>query len=114
MRVEITAVDEAKRIQAIKCVRAATGMGLKDAKYTVDEVAFGRPQCVDVGYGGKTALDEGYMTYREMLPNISVRDFVEVLSRYPRGLSVGELADTLIVVRDLDATPVFDDRGGVA
>lgn len=103
MRVEILTVDDQKKIQAIKCIRAASGLGLKEAKDLADDVASGRPQFVEVTRNGLVALDEGYLTYRQAIPDITTADFVEVLSRYPRNLNVGDVLDVLVVVRDLEA-----------
>lgn len=49
MKVKITGlVDPNKKIQAIKCLRAHTGYGLKESKDIVDAVALGEPCDADL------------------------------------------------------------------
>lgn len=106
MRAVIEAVDEQKKIHAIKCLRAATGLGLKDAKYVIDEVAFGREQKVELLYPHSVeTLDEGYIRWRPVLPDFVLADFVEWLDRYPVDMTVGNVLSVLRATRDLQGDP---------
>lgn len=103
MRVVLERVNEQKKIQAIKCLRAATGMGLKDAKNVIDEVAAGRECVVELSSAPRldALVADGYISFRVARPPFEIDAFVEVLSRFPSETRVGDLVATLRPLRDL-------------
>jgi hypothetical protein len=96
MRLIVTGVNPDKKIQAIKGIRAATGLGLKEAKHVADDVVAGTEVTIDVFDGGRDALDIGGVTYR--VSDVPLSAFITLLSQYPAGIRVGDLVRVLSVV----------------
>jgi hypothetical protein len=96
MRVIITGFDAQKKIMAIKGIRFAAGLGLKEAKGIADVVGAGTPTAVDVGDDRVSALDEQGVTYRVGVP---LAVLIAALSDYPAGMRVGDLVRTLNVAK---------------
>lgn len=97
MNVVITGVNPDKKIQAIKVVRGVSGLGLKEAKYLVDDVVSGNERELSLQDPKFIAeLDEGYVTWHEKPATVALADFVTVLGRYPRHLTVDDLYATLL------------------
>jgi hypothetical protein len=96
MRVIVTGFRPEKKILAIKGIRAATGLGLKEAKDVADRVGVGTEQTIDVYDGGREVLDESGVTYRAS--GVPLGEFITALSEYPAGMRVGDLVRVLSVV----------------
>jgi hypothetical protein len=96
MKLQLTGYKDQKKIHAIKGIRAATGLGLKEAKDLADTLDQGTTPTIDVSDFGQQALDECGVTYRAL--TVPLAEFVAALSDYPAGIRVGDLVRVLSVV----------------
>jgi hypothetical protein len=98
MRVRITGLTKPeKKIQAIKSIRSATGLGLKEAKDIADQVGGGHEPVIDVVDAYSHFLDEGFITYRVDVP---IKSLITALGDYPSSMRVGDLIRVLRVVEN--------------
>jgi hypothetical protein len=95
MNVTVTGFVEGKKIHAINGLRGATGMSLKEAKDVADAVAAGTPTQITVSRGHLHHLEEFGVSYHKDEVRIAIPDLVEILGRYPRDLTIGQLVDVL-------------------
>jgi len=92
----VTGFAQGKKIHAIKGIRAATSMSLKDAKDIADAVEAGTPREIVLRDPDlRRELAEMGVVYNAVPVAFSLSDFVEALSRYNREMTVGTLADVL-------------------
>lgn len=109
----LTGYPEGKMIQAVKGVRAATGLGLKEAKDAVDAVTRDGFYELESGFGYSfndtflRILDEHGVTYEFKRNQTALRDHIDFLTRFPRDMNVGTLLDALA------ATQRMVDEGGL-
>lgn len=89
-RIVITGVGE-KKIQAIKELRALTGLGLREAKGIIDSAADGFKAAVEVPSGADLAGLRAYVDIEPYKIAISPADLADVLEAYPADISVGGL-----------------------
>jgi hypothetical protein len=102
MKITLTGCKPDKKIWAIKAVRAATGMALKEAKDTIDLVAYGN--AVEISVAGPEYLqyfDEGQVTYVKPAIRADWNEYAEVLSRFPADMTVGELRNVFAAIAGL-------------
>ncbi|MGZ6587882.1 MAG: ribosomal protein L7/L12 [Solirubrobacteraceae bacterium] len=97
MKVVIQGINEQKKIHAIKNLRAATGMSLKDAKDVIDDVSAGRERTVESSSAPRVdaLLSEGYISFRVAQSPFVIDDFIGALSRFPAAMTVGDLCAVL-------------------
>lgn len=103
MDARITHVDPFLRIAAIKGIRKATGLGLKDAKDVYDAVSEGRPQVVALNEEFDAAAKD--VIDFEMLPETTdpltiVETFVAAL---PADMTARQVWDVLSALRGASA-----------
>lgn len=96
MRVKITGTtDPERKIHAIKGLRAATGLGLRDAKYIIDDVFSGVATVVEVPNLDATNTLREYNLVFELFEPIVKDAVINALARMPLHLTV---ADVLAVL----------------
>lgn len=101
-RWRVISIDPQKKIQAIKEIRAASGLDLKTAKYVVDDVAAGTQREIEA----PANFDWNGYVCAELLPvRVDLADLVEVLAAFPQHQTVGDLVGVLRVARDMEAQP---------
>lgn len=86
---------DGKKIHAVKEIRAATGFSLKDAKDVVDAVEAGRR--VEIHTKPDVAWE--YVEVEDVPSQVTLSDFMNVLQRFPRDRTVGEIVDVLKAAR---------------
>jgi hypothetical protein len=99
MKIRITGTTEPDRkIHAIKGIRAATGLSLKDAKYVADGVFAGEPTVVEVlDHASTNVLRAHSLTFE--LVELVVKDVViDALKRMPIWITVGDVLAVLDAV----------------
>jgi hypothetical protein len=96
MKVLITGFTDGKKIQAIKGIREATGMGLKEAKDIADHVSAGTVTEITIDRDRLVVLHEHGVVYSKSNVRLALIDLIEALEHYPRHLTVEDL---LVVLR---------------
>lgn len=103
MKIVITGYTDGKKIQAIKGLRGATGLGLKEAKDIIDEVGAGTPMQVVLPFDhDRRQLDEYGVVYQSAEVRISNGDLAEVLGRFRPDLTVADLVAVLTPMAELE------------
>lgn len=98
MNVLVSGFTDGKKIQAIKGIRQATGLSLKDSKDVADRVGSGLPTKITLtNLDHEALLDEHGVKYERVPVELALGDFVELLSRYPRDWTIGGVVDILTV-----------------
>lgn len=96
-----------KKIQAIKAVRGATGIGLKEAKDAVEVLERGGETVLNVmNRAYLRDLDEVGLKYRAEAVALAL--LVDALREYPEHMTVGDLCAVLSVAAD---TPPSAESG---
>jgi hypothetical protein len=96
MKVLITGFTDGKKIQAIKGIRGATGMDLKEAKDIADRVSAGTVTEITIDRDQLAVLVEHGVVYSKSNVRLALTDLIEALEHYPKHLTVEHL---LVVLR---------------
>jgi hypothetical protein len=95
-RIVLTGIGDAAPIQAIKDLRAVTGLGLKEAREIVNRVRAGEPFLLPIDdvsrLRGAAAL-----RFEVRHDPVSMRGLIDALGMYSPSMQVGELLCTLEV-----------------
>jgi len=96
MKVIVKGVYDERNIPAIKELRAATGLGLRESKEIVDDARAGAPTTVEV----KDDATFVYLDVEKVEPS-RLDKLVDTLTAFPRDLTVGEIVDLLHITQKL-------------
>jgi hypothetical protein len=101
MNVYVTGFPASKKIQAIKGIRAATGLDLKGSKDVADKAAEGERVKVALrDIDAEAVLAEHGVSFERVPNQISLESLMDILAFYPAEMPVG---DVIRVLRATDA-----------
>jgi hypothetical protein len=96
VNVYVTGFQTGKKIHAIKGIRAATGLSLKDAKNAADHVEAGhRVKLALHDARAADALTEHGVTFERVPTAVSAAALIDILSYYPRDFTLGAVISVL-------------------
>lgn len=100
MNVYVTGFTANKKILAIKGIRAATGLGLKESKQAADEVEAGqRVKLTLQTLDSEKHLEESGVVFQRVPVTVTLEELVDILGYYPPEMPVGDVVRILRAAR---------------